>query len=401
MRQRREFLIVATLFGILFLATADNQLLIPLFPLLSRQFEVSVRSLGGLFSGYALAAALMSLLLGPLTDRLGRLPFLRLGLGFFVLLALATSAAQSYWELLWLRVGTGAAAGILSTCTASFVGDFFPYRRRGRVTGTVLSSYYAALIFGIPLSSWVAEQWNWSKVFLVSSLLASVLLAMCLLFFPWHSPRHSVESGSYFRAYLQFLQRRETRAALGVSFSVSGTTLALLTFLGGYLDHAFGVSQPLEIASLFLVVGVASILGSPLAGWLSDRWTKRGVFLTANTLLIVFLLTLDRWGWGFPLMAAFCAVGLCVAFRQTALQTVQTELVTSRERGSFLALRNGSSQVGISLSVFLAGFLYSAKGYGAVLLLAALLTLGSSLLFYLAIPEPAAQVRNKRSGTSL
>ncbi len=49
----RTILIVATLFGVLFLATVDNQLLIPLLPMLGREFQVSMATLAWLFSGYA------------------------------------------------------------------------------------------------------------------------------------------------------------------------------------------------------------------------------------------------------------------------------------------------------------------------------------------------------------
>ena len=89
-------MIIAILFGVLFLATADNQLLIPLLPILGRELDVSMRTLGWLFSGYALAAALCSLCLGPLSDRFGRLIFLRLGLFFFSLVALLTYSVQGY-----------------------------------------------------------------------------------------------------------------------------------------------------------------------------------------------------------------------------------------------------------------------------------------------------------------
>ncbi|HLV00141.1 MAG TPA: MFS transporter, partial [Acidobacteriota bacterium] len=72
-----QALILATLFGVLFLASVDNQLLIPLLPLLSDDLSVSLQRLGWLFSIYALSAALFNLFLGPLTDRYGRVIFLR------------------------------------------------------------------------------------------------------------------------------------------------------------------------------------------------------------------------------------------------------------------------------------------------------------------------------------
>lgn len=387
MRQTPEPLIIATLFGVLFLAALDTQLLIPLFPLLGLDLEVSMEKLGWLLSLYALAAALFSLLLGPLTDRLGRVFFLRLGLALFIVLALATARVESYLGLAWLRAGTGLAGGVLSTCTASWVGDCFPYERRGRVMGTVLSAYFAALIVGIPLSTWIAQAWGWHRVFLVSAAAGGALLLSLALFFRSGEAARPPAGRAYFQGYPDFLRQPTTRAALLVSFAASGATLAFLTFISAYLNQSFAVS-PLQISVLFFLVGCASALGSPLSGWMSDRWTKRNVFLVSNTAMLLPLLLLDRLPWGGPLMAVFFALGVCAAFRQTALQTVQTELVESQERGAFIALRNGFSQIGISFSVFVAGHLYAALGYGLVLAWAALLTCLSSLIFYLAVPEP-------------
>ncbi len=384
---QRSSVIIATLFGVLFLATADNQLLIPLLPTLGREFGVSVQSLGWLFSSYALAAGLFSLLLGPLSDRFGRVVFLRLGLVFFGLIAICTYLSQGYSQLFWFRTMTGLAAGLLSTCTASFVGDFFAYERRGRVMGVVLSSYFAALILGVPLAAWVAQVWNWRGIFLVSSLLALLLLVGTLLFFPGDRFSSGRSAGGLWSAYPRLILQRETAAAVAVSFGVSGATLAFLTFISDYLDQSFGL-RPVQISWLFLIAGVAATVCSPISGWISDRFTKRRVFLTANTVLVVPLLALDRLEWGVPLIGLFFLISLCISFRQTALHTLQTELVQGGERGAFLALRNAGSQLGISISVLVAGNLYSQIGYRGVTVWAALLTLFSSTILYFLSEEP-------------
>jgi len=384
---QRARVIIATLFGVLFLATADIYFLVPLLPTLGREFGVSVQSLGWLFSSYALAAGLSSLLLGPLSDRFGRVIFLRLGLVFFGLIASCTYLSQGYSQLFWFRTMTGLAAGLLSTCTASFVGDFFPYERRGRVMGVVLSSYFAALILGVPLAAWVAQVWNWRGIFLASSLLAVLLLVCTFLFFPGDRFSSGRSAGTSWSVYPRLILQRKTAAAVVVSFGVSGATLAFLTFISDYLDQNFGL-RPFQISWLFLTAGVAAAVGSPIAGWISDRFTKRRVFLAANTVLVVPLLALDRLGWGVPLIGLFFLISLCIAFRQIALHTLQTELVQGEERGAFLALRNAGSQLGISISILVAGYLYSQIGYRGVTVWAALLTLFSSTILYFLIEEP-------------
>ena len=384
---RGSRVIIAILFGVLFLATVDNQLLMPLLPILGRELDVSMRTLGWLFSGYALAAALCSLSLGPLSDRFGRLIFLRIGLFFFSLVAVLTYLSQGYSQLFWLRVGTGLMAGLLATCTASLVGDLFPYERRGRVMGVVLSSYFAALILGVPLAAWVAQVWNWRTIFLGSSLLAFVLLICSLIFLPRETLSSPRSMRFYFGMYPRLLLQRETLAAVAVSFCISGATLAFLTFISDYLDQSFGL-RPVQISWLFVTAGVAAAVGSPVSGWISDRFTKRRVFLVANTLLVVPLLALDRLEWGSPLIGLFFLISLCIAFRQTALQALQTELVDREQRGSFLALRNTFSQLGISVAVLVAGYLYSQMGYRGVTRWAALLTLLGSVMLYQVIQEP-------------
>ena len=386
-QDQRQTVIIATLFGVLFLATVDNQLLIPLLPTLGREFGVSVQNLGWLLSSYALAAALSSLFLGPLSDRFGRVVFLRLGLVFFCFIALSTYFSQGYSQLFWFRAMTGLAAGVLSTCTASFVGDFFPYERRGRIMGVVLSSYFAALILGVPLAAWVAQIWNWKGIFLASSLLSVLLFFCTLLFFPEDRYSSDRSTGVRWSVYARLILQRETAAAVAVSFGVSGATLAVLTFISEYLYQSFGLS-PLQISWLFMTAGVAAAVGSPISGWISDRFTRRRVFLAANTLLVVPLLVLDRVGWGVPLIGLFFVISLCISFRQTALHTLQTELVQGGERGTFLALRNACSQLGISISVLVAGNLYSQVGYRGVTVWAALLTLFSSTILYFLIEEP-------------
>jgi len=382
-----ELLLVTVLFGTLFLASVDNQLLIPLLPGIGSELSKSMAQMGWLFSVYALSAALFNLLFGPLTDRYGRVPFLRFGLLCFLVLALLTAHSRTFNDLVWLRAGAGMAAGLLSTCTASFIGDYFPYERRGRVMGFVLSSYFAALIFGVPLSALIAQSWGWRSVFFLSSALAALLFAGSLLFVPRGFKSTIQTFGEVWASYTKLVRSRSTGSALIVSACISGGTLAFLTYISGYLNDRFGLDA-VSISSVFLIAGVAAVLASPVSGWLSDHWTKRAVFLGSNTLLAVPLLLLVRFEWGILLFALLFLISLLIAFRQTSLQTLQTQLISSNRRGSFLALRNCASQLGISGAVFLAGILYSQHGYPAVTSLAALLTLSGSLLLYLFIAEP-------------
>lgn len=382
---------IAALFGALLLAAVDAQMLIPLLGRLETDFGTSVEGMGRLFSVYALTAGGFNLLVGPLTDRWGRLPFLRAGLVAFGLLALATHFSQGYLQLLWLRAGTGAASGLVSTCTAGLVGDVFPYRRRGRVMGIVLSAYFVALIVGVPAGTWIADQWQWRSVFLASCLLASAVLAS--LWGPISDFRPGAPNGMGVRfGYRRFFSVGPLRSALLVSFAVAGGTMALMVYLSGYLIARFGVT-PIQISWLFMTAGIAAVTGSLISGWVVDRWTKRKVFLLSNLAFILTISGLMSIPWGPGLIGLFFAVSLSVSFRATALQTLQTQLVGIDERGSFLALRNCFSQLGIAVVVLVSGWCYAWSGYGTVVFLVGVLAAGAGILFFLSVREPQGSAR--------
>jgi len=382
-------ILILILFLALFLASVENQLLIPLLPTLSRQFHVSMEWAGWLFSSYALSAALFTFLLGPATDRYGRARFLAAGLGLLAFSSFMMSQAESFTAVFILRAVSGGAAGVSAASIAGLVGDHFSYDRRGRVMGIVLSSYFAALILGIPLSAWIAETWTWRTPFIIFSS-AAVCLCLLTLFKAVRLPPQPQPKSSRpvdFGSYREILSRRGPGFALLASFLISGGTLSFMAFISGYLDFAFELGT-LEISKVFFVSGVAAVVASPFSGWLCDRFSKRGVFLVANSVLVLPLAALTLAGWGWSLFGILFLISMGISFRQTALQTLQTELVETRRRGAYLSLRNCFSQLGIAVSTFISAVIYARLGYEWVTIFAAFLMLGGSITVLLFVEEP-------------
>ncbi len=417
--------ILALLFGVLFIGVVDNQVVLPILSLIAATLHRPVAQVGWAVTGYALAAAAQNLLFGPLSDYFGRKPVLLFGLAGFTLTGYLLSIAPVFSTFLLLRALMGLFAGILSTCVTAYVGDYFPYAVRGRAMGTVMASYFAALVVGVPLGAVIADRWNWHWIFRGMSLLAILLLLLTVWFLPrLHGSRglsrgnvHAERAGTtsdggsadraalmpmdairwntkeHFERYRHYLSSPEKFAALISGAFVSGATLALLTFVSPWLMRTFALSAS-KVGLVFLLAGTASVVASPLSGWISDLFGKRRLFLSSS-FVNAFLVLLLPWAGGMrKLLLLFFAVALAIAFRQTAQQTLITELTPTHGRGSFVALRNCFSQAGIGLSVFLASFLFQRYGFqGVVIFSAAQSLLGAC--FFFAVREPAL-VSDKR-----
>ena len=376
-------------------------MILPVLPAIAGSFSLPLTTLSWAVTGYAFAAAVLNLFAASFSDRLGRKPLLLVGLFGFSASSFALAYSASFAAFFILRATTGLCAGLLSTSVMAYVGDYFPYANRGRAMGTVMASYFAALVFGVPLGAWVADHWGWPYIFLTTASLG-LLLGVAVA---WRLPSlgreaeegigPSGESVGSAGRYGRFLGSGPLLAMLLSSACVSGATLALLTFVSPWLLQRFAVSTS-TLGLIFMVIGGASALASPLSGWLADRVGKRQAFVGSSLVTAVLLLSLPFSPGLRLLMLLLFGMGLAMALRQTSQQTLATEMV-SKGRGSFVALRNAFSQGGIGLSVLVAAPLFGAFGFASVAAFSAALSLAAALLFYW-VPEPGATRGPTQSG---
>jgi predicted MFS family arabinose efflux permease len=384
--------VVTCLFCILFLGVADNQTISPLLPALRAQLGKSSHEMGYLFTGYSLCAGLSVLGWGPLSDLFGRKRGLIAGLWIFGVGSVMSGLSSSFASLMIGRIITGAGASMLSLNTLSYAADFFPYEVRGSAMGSIFSSYFAALIFGVPLGSWIGDRLGWNAVFGLSAASALVLLFVTRLSLPAMPSAGGGErlSGAFwagrFRIFVGFLRASRTCGGLLSAFFASAGTTGFLAFLGVWLHDAFGIPGK-QVGLVFLASGLAALIASPAAGRLSDWIGKRIQFILSNLTLALFLVVLPDLRWGPALFAACGAISLAAAFRQGPMEALLTEVVRPELRGSFVALKNSFSQLGIALAALASGILFERVGYVGVCLLCAVSNVAAAGIVLLLVRE--------------
>jgi predicted MFS family arabinose efflux permease len=389
-RSREEIRIVACLFLVLFIGVADNQILSPLLPAIRTQFGKSSSEMAYLFTGYSFCAGLSVLIWGPLSDAFGRKRGLLYGLTIFTAGSVISFFSPSFAVLLAGRILTGMGASMLSLNSISYAGDFFPYENRGWAMGFIMSSYFAALILGIPFGSWISDRLGWKMVFGSLGAIALVLTVLIQWLLPVISPQKESGSGlpatQYIGQYIGFLKKRSSIGALLCSLFASGGTMGFLAFLGTWLHDSFGVPTG-KIGLVFLASGPAALLASPLAGSIADKIGKRLQFILSSMALALFLCILPGLNWGWVLFMVFGCISLSAAFRQGPMEAVLTEIVGPESRGTFVALKNSFSQLGIGLTTLVSGILFEIHGYRAVCILGAGLSLLATAGMFLTFRE--------------
>ncbi len=150
-------------------------------PVLAGEFHISKVMMGNVFSIGLVGTMIGGFLLGWLGDRIGRRPTIVLATASFGALTLAFALAQSYGQLLALRLLDGIAiGGMLPVCWALNI-EYAPRRYRATIVTVIMIGYSLGISLGGPIANWLMPQFGWQSLFIfgggLSLVAALVLLA--------------------------------------------------------------------------------------------------------------------------------------------------------------------------------------------------------------------------------
>ena len=385
-------IVVFALWLLVFAASSQIMIITPILGQIGEELGIGESALGTLVSAYSIMVGIFAILAGPVSDKIGRRQILLLGTGVMTGALLMHHFVIGYYSFLAVRVGAGCAGGILSGAAVSYIGDYFPYNRRGWAIGWVMSGMAFGQIAGIPIGILLAGAYGFKVPFYLFA--AAMAATFVLIWFRVPQPDVQRAAGrltvvSAVRNYRAMLAQSEIAAAAVAYFTMFLGVSFFVVYLPYWLEQSLDASST-EIASLFLVGGIASVLTGPQAGKLSDRiGRKRIIILSSVGLSLVMLLTtvLVREFWAAYLL--FFVLMVLVAMRLSPFSALLTALVSDERRGSLMSMAIALGQVGFAVGAAAAGPLYSGFGYGSnTVLAAAAVLIMAGILAYL-VPEPA------------
>ena len=158
---------LAALWLLVFSVTTQTMILAPILPRVAEQLRISEGRVAYISTGHSVAVALVAVVAGPVSDRVGRRRMLLAGAAAMTVGLALHALALGFGSFLAVRVLTGAGGGVLTGATAAYVGDYFPPERRGWANGWVMSGMAAGQVLGIPVGTLLAARSGFRAPFLV------------------------------------------------------------------------------------------------------------------------------------------------------------------------------------------------------------------------------------------
>jgi len=385
-------LIVFTLWLLVFSSASQTMIISPILPMIGTQLAIPDARLGTLVSAYSVMVGIFAILAGPFSDKIGRRRILILGCAAMTVALVLHFFVAGYYSFLLVRIFAGSSGGILSGAAVSYIGDAFPYHRRGWAMGWVMSGSAFGQIIGIPLGIVMAARWGFRSPFYLFA--ATMAVTVLLLFFGVPQPdvkrtQHPLSVRKAASDYSVMLRRPEVAWAAAAYFLMFLGVSVFVIYLPTWLERDLGATGD-QIALMFLVGGIANVATGPQAGRLSDRIGRKGIILLACVgLSTVMVLTVPLVTSMAAAYVAFFLTMVLVAMRISPFSALLTALVQDERRGSLMSLTVALGQVGFALGGAVAGPLFADVGYLSNTVLGAVFVLGMGLIVWFRIPEPA------------
>jgi len=315
----------------------DFMMIMPLGPDLSRALNISPTYIGYLGGGYALAAALSSLLCARYLDRFDRKHVALISLLGITLSTWACALAWNMESLFFTRLLAGVFAGPAISIALAIVVDATPLQQRGRAMAIVMGAFSLSAIAGVPLGLELAMLKGWSAPFYVVGGLG---LCVCVAVYI-RLPRMTAHLGRSQKVFssIQMLKRPVVwNAFMAIGLAIFSTFL-IVPNIAAYFQFNLDVPRG-DMSHYYVIGGIFSLFAMQLGGCFIDRFGAMIVTILMGGLTIAIVwdgFLHEPW---LPTIVVFTLFMVVTSTRTITVAAVNSQVAAPWERAGFMSLQN-------------------------------------------------------------
>jgi DHA1 family inner membrane transport protein len=352
-----------------------------MLPEIAAGVGITIPTAGHVVSAYALGVVVGAPLIATLAARLSRKSVLLWLMVAFAAGNIASSMADSYPLLMLTRFLSGLPHGAFFGIGAVVAASLVPTHRRTWAVSMMLAGLTVANIVGVPVTTWVGQNFGWQWPYALVGLIALATVAATWAWVP-HQP---AQGDASMRAELRSLKRLQVWLALLIGTVGFGGMFATYSYIAPTMTELTGYA-PAAVPLILAIYGIGMTTGAFLSGRVAAYGLMRGIFYCLAAITVILTV------FGFAAhnkVTAIVAVFLLGLVPTILVPMLQTRLMDVAHEGQSLAaaLNHSTLNMANALGAWLGSVVLDAGyGYewpsrvGAVLALAGLCIAAVSVL---------------------
>lgn len=330
-------------------------ILVPILPLLREDFGLNYFQSGILVSAFSISYGLGQIPMAMLADRFKPRPIILLGLVGVSFTGIVVSFTHDFWQMAVCFVAMGLIGGTYHAPSSTFISQLIPSSKRGRALGMHITGGAASFSLTPAMALSTAALFHtWRASFFVLALPALIVGYML-----WLTTRQvssgadhgtkrigrskerpaekesATEKNGPHKPWLEIIRALGFAICLAMALQIVFSSVS--SYLPLYMVDKHNIS-PKWAGIVISVISVASLVGAPLGGALSDRFGRKQVILFAFCLAGPFFFAVIRSPFGFPLLLSLLCYGMAMSFRMATMESLIVDVAPVGRRATVLGV---------------------------------------------------------------
>ncbi|MGR3813838.1 MAG: multidrug effflux MFS transporter [Cognatishimia activa] len=304
---------ISTLILLAGLSAMVMNIFLPSLPGMTVYFDTDYSVMQLAVAGYLGASAVLQILIGPISDQIGRRPVLLWGIFLFLVSTLGCIYAPNATIFLIFRI----AQAVIATClvlSRAIVRDVVEDSEAASKIGFVTMGMSVVPMVAPALGGLLEETWDWRASFWLMFWAGSMALALVYFDLGETKRRSGLTLGAQFKQYPELLK---SPRFWGYSLASGFASGAFFAYLGGapFVASGYFALDPTEVGVYFGAPAIGYFAGNYVSGAYSQRigvnnMVLWGSFVNAIGVGLSLLLFAAGIGSAFSFFAFMTFVGL-------------------------------------------------------------------------------------------
>ena len=347
---------------------------------IAKDLQVSIPDAGYFISAYALGVVIGAPIIAITCAQIPRKKLLLLLMLFYGIANTLTALADTPETVLLSRFIAGLPHGAYFGIGALVATELANPNRRSTAIALMMMGLTIATVIGVPLATWIGQQFGWRSGFIFSALIAFLTLIAIISFVP-HIPVHKTAS---IKNELAGLKNINIWLTLAVGAIGCGGMFSVYSYISPILTE-YTQTDIIVVPFALAIWGIGMVIGGLLAGHFADKNLNKTIVGVLISSAITFLLVSFMMDYIFTALIGLFLIGMTVIGLASTLQIRLME-VAGNAQSLAASLNHSAFNLANALGAYLGGWVLTQNmGWLAPIQIGSALSLSGLLIFIIAL----------------